>query len=188
MSATARRRNLAEVATLAVAIHRAHPAFDRIADGDLLGQLIRAATTDGEGTGGKGGHSDPTGSVALAESKLNTDERELNRHILAAMKSLVAAHQIVTYWTTDLPAKAEELVKLEREANPGCEVVAAVKRPGNAPPYWEEEHLRSDVGGLLPRPYRLGQWAYRFVRGHGRLPTEAETRAHCEGKRVYVSA
>lgn len=61
---------------------------------------------------------------------------------------------------------------------PGC---WAMERIGQ----WEEVHATTVIDG---EPRRLSNWAYRFHRDHGRLPTIAECQARAAGRRVYVSA
>lgn len=135
--------------------------------------------------------SDPTGEAAVnglcsaarqAEDKIDA---EVNALVRAARK---LADEISRY-AIEMPLKARELQALVLAADPGCEIVARIPRPDGTGCYWEETYIEAtDVGGVLPRPYRLGTWAQRFVRDHKRLPTTAEVTAHCEGRRVMVTA
>lgn len=62
--------------------------------------------------------------------------------------------------------------------DPGC---WAMERIGA----WEEVHATVVIDG---EPRRLGNWAYRFHRDHGRLPSLAECHARSEGRKVMVKA
>lgn len=179
MSKSSRRRNLAEVATLVARCARLLPRLERLLDDETVGEIMR--TADGGG-GGRGNTSDRTASVATHPSKARADEREMDRHLLAAARAMLAAERIVTHYTTGIPLKAEELAKLERDADPGCEILAKVGA-------WEPTYRQATtVGGRLPRAYRLGRWTYDFVGKTDRLPNEGESRAHADGRRVLVSA
>lgn len=160
-------------------LDRLHELWDEMAPG------MRAQSYDG--AGGSSGHGDPTAMAVIDEKAASRAEADFGRHVEAAERAVRAAQTIADNWLVKIPAKAEELAKLELAADPGCEIVARVKRH-RGPAYWEPEHVTSDVNGLLDRPYRLGGWAYEFVRKHGRLPNLAETRVHCEGRRVMVKA
>lgn len=133
--------------------------------------------------------ADPTGEAAIAGTPSQRDEHELDRLLADAAALVDKAHKIVKRWAVDGPLEVAELAELERQAEPGCEIVGAISRGKGLPNYWEATYIAStDVGGILERPYRLGVWAQRFIRDHGRKPTTAETTAHCEGRTVMVKA
>jgi hypothetical protein len=129
--------------------------------------------------------ADPTAMLAMTDTKVTSDERQIDRSLRIVASELAKVERIITYWTTDLPAKAEELAALERAADPGCSIMAKVGG-------WEPVDRVTDLGGVLaeplPEPIAIGSWARTFARRNGRLPTEAEARAHKDGRRVMVSA
>lgn len=140
------------------------------------------------GTGGRAaGIADPTGEAATTPSPAREARRRYLEALERAEKALEQAAYVASRWAAERPARAEELQRLEMQADPGCEVVARIVRPDGSR-WWEPEHRTTDLGGLLPRPFRLGRWAYDFARRTGRLPSEEETRAHLEGRRVRVEA
>lgn len=181
MSKTSRRTNLAEANRSAIAIASRLTHLER-----LLGDHANGSRSGG-GAGPRNGVSDPVGNAATRDTRAKNDERQLDRHLAAAARNLLAAERIATYWTTDLPAKVEELVALERAADPGCEIVSEFLR-ADGTRYWEPIHRTTDLGGLLARPYALGSWAYDFARRNGRLPVKHETQVHVDGRRVMVKA
>lgn len=184
MSKTSRRDNLKQAHTSIRHIALGLRTLEQLLDDHTLGTTLG---TGGDGPGPRNGITDKTGAAATRDTKAKSDERELDRHIAAAARSLLAAERIATYWTTDLPAKVDELVALERAADPGCELIATITR-NDGTAHWEAIHRTTDLGGLLPRPYALGSWAYAFARRNGRLPVKAEITTHIEGKRVLVKA
>lgn len=140
--------------------------------------------------------SDPTGDGALEDlagkagrDRVQADRlvRQIDEHLGATLSLAKALASIAHEWAVEVPATAQELAELERQADLGCEIVARCKR-SSGQRYWEPSERTTDVGGLLDRPYRLGSWARQFVRRNGRLPTDSETAAHCEGRRVKVDA
>lgn len=138
---------------------------------------------------GEGRHTiaDPTGDAAAVPSAARRAEVELDVLLERVARSADEAARIVTRWAVALPVKADELQQLERQADPGCEVVGRIAR-ANGPAHWEPVHSTTDLGGLLDRKYRLGRWAYDFARANGRLPTVAETTSHVGGGRVMVAS
>lgn len=77
--------------------------------------------------------------------------------------------------------KLADLEQLQDDAglqpgDPGC---WAMERLGQ----WEEVHATVVIEG---EPRRLGNWAYRFHREHGRLPTVAECKMRADGRKVMV--
>lgn len=131
--------------------------------------------------------ADPTGDAATTPSAARRAELDLDETLERLERAAQHAADVVARWAVERPVKARELQELELQGDPGCEVVARIKRPDHGS-WWEPEHRTTDVGGLLERPYRLGRWAYDFARSNGRLPTEPETIAHLEGRRVRVGA
>lgn len=131
--------------------------------------------------------ADPTGNAATTPSAARTAELDLDDTLERLERAAQHAADVVTRWAVERPLKAAELAELERQGEPGCEIVGRIARP-KGPAHWEPVHRTTDLGGLLDRPYRLGLWAYKFTRTNGRLPSIDETTAHVEGRRVRVGA
>lgn len=127
--------------------------------------------------------ADPTGDAATTPNAARRAELDLDETLERLERAAQHAAVIVTRWAVDRPLKAAELQALELQGDPGCEVVARIKRPDGST-WWEPEHRLTDLDGLLDRPHRLGRWAYDFARRECRLPSVAETVAHLEGRRV----
>lgn len=142
---------------------------------------------DGEEEDGTYPISDPTGMAAVSPSPSRRDEEHVDQLLRSIVRQSAELVTIVKRWAIDKPLKAQELQELALQGDPGCEVVARVERPDGVP-YWEPEYRKTDFGGLLNDPIRVGSWAYSFVSRNRRLPTVAETTAHCEGRRVMVEA
>lgn len=140
---------------------------------------------DGEG---RYAITDPTGNAAITVDACRAADKRLDRAARALARAAAELNACVAQAIAVATPTAEELVELEAKAEPGCEVVGRIERPNGGPNYWEPIHTTTDYKGLLPRPYRLGAWADQFVRRNGRLPTEHETTAHCENRRVMVKA
>lgn len=131
--------------------------------------------------------SDPTGEAAVRPSAARTDENRVDELARSIANQTAELARILARWAVEMPLKATELAELQRQGDPGCEVVGRVERSKGVA-YWEAVHTTTDYRGLLARPYRLGAWADQFVRRNGRLPTPHEAEAHCQGKRVMVKA
>lgn len=131
--------------------------------------------------------SDPTGQAATAPSAARRDEARLDELLRTITRASGEVARIAAKYAVDLPLKAKELAELKRQGEPGCEVVGQVQRD-NGEPYWEPVQSTTNLGGTLPREYRLGSWALMFARRNGRVPTQAEAAIHCAGGRVMVKA
>jgi len=124
-----------------------------------------------------GGHpvptaSDPTGETALRpHDPARRDLERLDKLIKQISDAASEIHQIDQRWRT--PAAAH---KAMTEA---CELCA---RHG----HFEPELAFGNVGGRLPRNYRLGRWCYDFVAAVGVLPVDWQIDDHHRGKRVRL--
>lgn len=179
MSKSTRARLLQDANAALLRVARLAPKFERTILDELLG--------DGASGPGGTGISDPTGSLAVRTNRARTDERQVDRMLRSIVNSAEGIERTMRYWTDDIPLKARELAELERQADPGCEVMARVKRDGK-PVFDETYQASTTVGGRLDRPYRLCRWAYDFVRKVERLPTDAEVQLHADGRTVFVRA
>lgn len=195
MTKASRRSNitdaLRDIRAAALGLTKAERHLDERAAG------IRAATYgaptggpsfDPDDDEGRYAIADPTGDAAVIVDACRAAEARIDRATRALARAAAELHACIAQATAVATPTAEELATLEAKAEPGCEVVGRISRPNGGPNHWEPTHTTSDYSGLLPRPYRLGVWADMFVRRNGRLPTEHETVAHCEGRRVMVKA
>ena len=124
--------------------------------------------------------ADPTGEISIAPDQARADERHLDqliRRLYSTATDIDAIHRR----HLEAPDR-DALARLQVEGEPGCEIVARA-RDARGQPEWEPVFRTSDVDGNLPRPYRLGRWAYDWVRRYGQLPTIDEIRRHLEGRK-----
>lgn len=137
--------------------------------------------------------SDPTGELA---SDLADSGHHPGQHDLELIDDLVSLLLRKARELDKVLAKATPRIKAQPkpedddrlDVDPGCEVVAQIRRD-NGQPHYEPTYVESStVKGNLQRPHRLGEWAYKFVLRTGRLPTKAETEAHLRGERIRVKA
>lgn len=196
MTTSARRAKLNQIRlTLREAsdlLHAAERHWDEMSPG-LKAQAFDPGTTrhtppvdpDAEDQTPKPG--DPTGNSAVTPDHVRQEITDLETVLRRLTKAASLAKAIVQRSAVDRPANARELQDLALAAKPGCEIIGRIERPDGGT-YWEEIHSTTDLAGTLPRPYRLGSWALQFARRNGRVPTEAEARTHCDGRRVMVTA
>ena len=137
------------------------------------------------GAGRGSGIPDPTGSIAVnADRDPAVKARAETERDIAELTALFARlRRRHIQWTQTRP-----VVQPPSQVEPGCWVMKAIAREG--PGWWEPVHLTTDCADHLEvpldRPRPLGQWAYRFIRDHGRLPTLEERRRHAAGLKVRV--
>ena len=121
--------------------------------------------------------SDPVGEAGIRTCPGRAELASLDRHLQAIYAGARAVEAIRSRYL-DVVVPSEGL-----EGEEGCEIVARVRRY-DGQPHWEEVYRESTVSGNLRREYRLGRWAYEFVRRSGRIPTLGEISAHVEGRKV----
>lgn len=134
------------------------------------------------------GIADPTGELV---TNVNDD----GRHRDIALADDRRLDELIERFHADTSELAGIVRRWNRAANgdaptptgDACEIAARAKNTRGGPA-WEPVHVISNVGGLLDRNYRLGRWAYDFIRSTGRLPTRPEIQDHVDGKRVRRKA
>lgn len=196
-AAGTRRRNLAnalvDLRQAAVNLNAAERTWQEVAPGMKAQSLTpttrapRPLTPEEQDEAKTSSISDPTGEAAVAPAAARRDEAKVDQLLASIARQTDEVAKIMARWAIDLPLKAKELAELKRQGDPGCEIVGMIQRD-QGEPHWEPVKSTTNLGGILPREYRLGEWALTFARRNGRVPTQAEAAIHCAGRRVMVKA
>ena len=136
------------------------------------GYPARTMALQGHGTNQIG---DPTGDRAVNADPVSVSRTKLDAHLQVAHGALQYLDDMARQWCTVRQPRPRR-----GQTTQTCEVMAliGIKAPAT---------VRTSLGGLLPRSYRLSDWVYRFARHHGRLPTKPECRTHVNDPRSKVA-
>lgn len=107
---------------------------------------------------------DTTGESAIADDQARADERQLLRHVRAALTSIESAMQIAAH-NTPRPASSIDRKRAAADNRRWCESCARVDNPitGRPREEWPHTDAPTTVAGRLPHAMRLCRWCYDQV-------------------------
>jgi hypothetical protein len=101
---------------------------------------------------------------------------ELREHRLVVSESIRLVAHMLTLAESHLERAFNRRDIIDLNPPPGCQAMERVD-------HWEAIHAKVVVDG---KEWALGNWAYRFTRDRGRLPSPDECRQRARGRRVMV--
>jgi hypothetical protein len=183
-----------ETMQLAAALHNSVSALQTALFGGVLQRMDEAArglrASRFDAVTSRGGHSDATAGVALAETDLAVTHRaEVDERLWAARGTLGVLEHLFALYPPPRVADAADRAALERlnGREPCCQNCARTRR-SDGEPRWVPVDTRlteaTTVGGRLPEALLLCVWCVEKVRAWGRAPNIDELERHHAGQRV----
>jgi hypothetical protein len=168
--------------------------LDQIGTGNLT-RLVdsQPGLSANHGDGSGGAISDPTGNAVERPDQPAHDLRNLDGHLIAALRALDKSRVVLSNYGPPRPAGEADRLALAREntrPEPMCAECATISEPHSDLPFSKPPDPRrvgpTDVGGRLPAPLVLCAWHVNFVEANGRLPTSRELAVYRDTGRVRV--